>query len=160
MVIVLTGVEGSGKTTVGKLLAASLGWRFEDADNYHSPQNIAKMQSGIPLTDEDRRPWLESLRQSITKWISSDDRVVLACSALKQSYRDMLAVGPEVKFVFLSGAYPLIEQRLAARAGHYAHADLLRSQFEALQEPHDAVVIDIAAPPEAITMEIRQRLHI
>ena len=120
MIILLMGVAGAGKTTVGKLLAGTLGWRFEDADSYHSAHNIAKMQAGIPLTDEDRKPWLDKLHEAIGLW--RNDNVVLACSALKKSYRDLLISGPDVKLVYLSGTYALILQRLVARHGHYAHA--------------------------------------
>lgn len=154
------GVAGSGKTTIGKLLAASLGWRFEDADSYHSPENIAKMQAGIPLTDVDRGPWLEALREAILGWIASRQNVVLACSALRQSYREMLLASSEVKLVFLRGPYALVEERLAVRHEHYAHGDLLPSQFETLQEPRHAVVVDISATPPDIVQQIRNRLQI
>jgi gluconokinase len=160
MVILLMGVAGSGKTTVGRLLAGVLGWHFEDADDYHSPQNIAKMQAGIPLSDEDRQPWLLALHEAIAGWSQAGDNVVLACSALKQAYRDLLITSSEVKLVYLRGSYSLIEDRLASRQGHYAHVDLLRSQLEAVEEPKDGVVIDVSAPPEAIAIEIRRRLQI
>ena len=116
------------------------------------------MQAGIPLTDEDRKPWLDKLHEAIGLW--RNDNVVLACSALKKSYRDLLISGPDVKLVYLSGTYALILQRLVARHGHYAHADLLGSQFGALEPPDGAVVIDVSAPPEAIVIEIRKRLNI
>lgn len=160
MIILLMGVAGAGKTTVGRLLAGALGWQFSDADEFHSSQNIAKMQAGIPLNDEDRRPWLLAIREAIDRWIAEGSDVVLGCSALKQSYRDMLIPGPAVKLVYLSGGYSLIEQRLAARHGHYAHVDLLRSQLEALEEPKDALTIDVRAPPEVIVLEIRKQLGV
>lgn len=160
MVIVLMGVAGSGKTTVGKLLAESLEWKFVDADSLHSPQNIAKMEAGIPLTDEDRLPWLLALQAAIRDWIAKDDNVVLACSALKQSYRKMLLVSPQAKLVFLHGPQSLIAARLAARVGHFAGSGLLQSQFQTLEEPKDALVVEVAAPPEAIVMQIRRELRL
>lgn len=160
MVVVLMGVAGSGKTTVGELLAGSLGWKFVDADSFHSPQNIAKMHAGVPLTDEDRLPWLSALQTAVRGWIARNENVVLACSALKQSYRNMLLVGPQVKLVFLHGPESLIAKRLAARAGHFAGPELLQSQFQTLEEPEDAVVVEIAAPPEAIVVKIRRELQL
>ncbi len=106
MIIVVMGVAGVGKTTVGTLLAAQLGWKFADADTYHSPENIKKMASGIPLTDADRAPWLRALRETIQSWIANRQNVILACSALKESYREYLSVDPTVRFVYLSGSYP------------------------------------------------------
>lgn len=160
MVIVLMGVAGAGKTTVGKLLADSLGWKFVDADSLHSSQNIAKMHAGIALTDEDRLPWLSALQSAVREWVAKDENVVLACSALKQSYRNMLLIGPQVKLVFLHGQESLIAARLAARAGHFAGPRLLRSQLQTLEEPKDAVVVEVAAPPEAIVMQIRRELRL
>ncbi len=160
MVILVMGVSGSGKTTVGQLLAGVLGWRFADADDYHPAANKVKMSAGIPLTDEDRQPWIESLRNAILGWISLNENAVLACSALKQEYRNKLAVASEVKVVFLRGAFGVIQQRLAHRPSHFMSPILLRSQFDTLEEPANAVVIDVAAPPEAIVLRIRKELQI
>lgn len=158
MIILVMGVAGAGKTTVGALLAEELGWRFADADSYHSPENIKKMAAGISLTDSDREPWLRVLGDAIKRWIANRENVVLACSALKESYRKFLLVGPEVKCVFLSGIFPLIEERLRQRSGHYAGPDLLESQFQTLEEPAEGIRVDVSAPPADIVREIRQKL--
>src|SRR4029077_13571152 len=113
------GVTGAGKTTVGNLLAQQLGWEFADADRFHSPANVERIRLGIPLDDADRAPWLSALRQAMERWVTEHRNVVLACSALKESYRDQLALGSEVKFVYLKGSYDLIYQRLRQRHGHF-----------------------------------------
>src|SRR6516164_1298681 len=133
--IIVFGVSRAGKTTVGKLLAQELGWQFLEADDFHSAANIVKMRSGRPLTDEDRWPWLDRLRKQIAQSLSSRENAVLACSALKRSYRDRLRVNDEVKFVFLSGDYALVQKQLRSRHGHFMRPDLLQSQFEDLEEP-------------------------
>src|SRR5258705_11888889 len=115
MIVVVMGVTGSGKTTVGNLLTQQLGWEFADADSFHSAENVEKMRLGIPLGDADRAPWLNSLRYAIEQWIAQGKNVVLACSALKNSYREHLFVSSEVKFVFLKGSYDLIYRRLVLR---------------------------------------------
>src|SRR5579864_8849638 len=120
MIIVVMGVTGSGKTTVGQLLAARLGYLFADADDFHSAANKDKMHKGIPLTDADRQPWLAAMHQQIAKWIASKQNAVLACSALKNDYRRQLWTGPEGQFVYLRGSYELIAQRLRQRKGHFA----------------------------------------
>jgi gluconokinase len=160
MIILIMGVAGAGKTTVGALLAEELGWKFADADSYHSPENIKKMAAGVPLTDADRESWLRILRDAITSWIANRENVVLACSALKESYRKFLLVGPEVKCVFLSGTFPLVEERLRKRTGHYAGPALLQSQFQTLEEPSEGTKVDVSAPPAEIVREIRQKLEI
>jgi gluconokinase len=156
MVILIMGVTGAGKTTVGRALAQSLHWRFEDADDYHSPANIAKMRAGIALTDEDRAPWLLSLKNAILGWLAATESVVLACSALKASYRDNLVVSPEVKLVYLQISIELAAVRLAARRGHYMNPSLLHSQFETLEEPHDALTVDASQSMEHIVASIRR----
>ncbi len=158
MIIVVMGVTGSGKTTIGSLLAARLAWHFADADDFHSAANKEKMHKGIPLTDADRLPWLAAMREQIAKWVALKQNVVLACSALKQSYRQLLWDGPEVKFVYLKGTYQLIAERLRARKGHFADEHILAGQFADLEEPGDALVVDISASPEEIVDEICRRL--
>jgi len=160
MIVVVMGVAGVGKTTVGTLLATQLGWKFADADSYHSPENIKKMAAGVPLTDADREPWLRVLRRNIQSWITNGENVVLACSALKESYREYLAVDAAVRFVYLSGSFPLIEERIRQRTGHYMHSDLLESQFESLEEPVGIPKIDVSAAPVDIVREIRRKLAI
>lgn len=158
MVLVIMGVVGSGKTTVGRLLAKQLGWEFADADDYHSSANIEKIRHGIALTDADRAPWLERLRAEIARWISTGENAVLACSALKRSYRDELRAGVEVEFVYLYGSVEVIEQRLRERHGHFADDKILASQFADLEEPETGLCVSIAQAPEQIVAEIRQKL--
>ena len=159
MIVVLMGVSGSGKTTVGKVLAGQLGWPFHDADDYHPDANKAKMREGIPLNDQDRDPWLRQLARMIDEACETDRDLVLACSALKRSYRDHLRTDRDcVRFVFLQGPLELIERRLNGRDGHFMDPDLLASQIEALEIPEQAVTADITPPPEAIAEEIRHKL--
>jgi gluconokinase len=160
MIVVVMGVTGSGKTTVGRLLGNKLGWDFADADDFHSAANKEKIKHGIPLTDADRAPWLAALHEQITLWISRQRSTVLACSALKQSYRRDLWTGPEVKFVYLKGSYELIYQRLLARKGHFADEHILASQFAALEEPADAIAVGVTPPPKQIVDEICHRLNL
>ena len=133
MVVLLMGVSGAGKTTVGRLLASEPGWAFADADDYHSAANVEKMRNGIPLTDADRAPWLESLRGVIVRWMASGKDGVLACSALKEEYRERLVVGPEVRVVYLKASRELLRQRLLGRKGHYMKESMLESQIETLK---------------------------
>ncbi|HEY6371992.1 MAG TPA: gluconokinase [Candidatus Sulfotelmatobacter sp.] len=158
MIVIVMGVVGAGKTTVGRLLAEPLGWEFADADDFHPPSNVEKIRHGISLNDGDRKPWLLSLRKAITQWIVEHRNIVLACSALKRSYRHELAVGPEVRFVYLKGSADLIAERLRLRQGHFAGDQILSSQFADLEEPEAAVTVEIASPPQQIVAEIRKRL--
>ncbi len=158
-VIILMGVEGSGKTTIGRMLAGALGCEFHDADDFHSPQAKSKMAAGLALTDDDRRPWLDAMRGVIVQHLHDGIRMVLACSALKVSYRERLMVDPAtVVFVYLRGDLALIRKRLRERSGHYAGVSLLASQFETLEEPRDAVSVDIADTPDRIVASIRAAL--
>ena len=152
------GTAGSGKTTVGQLLAAKLKWEFADADNFHPAANIEKMSHGIPLDDEDRLPWLHSLRDAELEWDEQGKNVVLACSALKRSYREILLINSDEKLVYLKGAPDLFRERLRARKGHYMHEQMLASQFADLEEPTDAITIDAALPPPQIVLEILEKL--
>jgi gluconokinase len=158
MTVIVMGVVGAGKTTVGRLLAEQSGWEFADADDFHPPSNVEKIRHGISLNDDDRKPWLDSLRKAITQWIDEQRNVVLACSALKRSYRQELDVGPEVRFVYLKGSADLIADRLRSRQGHFAGEQILASQFADLEEPNEAVTVQIAATPEQIVAEIRKKL--
>ncbi|AMV30122.1 Thermoresistant gluconokinase [Gemmata sp. SH-PL17] len=160
MIVVLMGVSGSGKSTIGKILAEQLEWTFVEADDYHPPANVEKMRRGQPLTDEDRRPWLRELRDRIDAACARGENVVLACSALKHAYQDYLERNePEcVQYVYLHGSEELIRQRLAARKGHFMNPTLLHSQFEALEPPADAIRVDIAPAPEVIAAEVKKKL--
>ena len=159
MIVIVMGTTGSGKTTIGSLLAKRLGWEFADGDDFHPAANVEKMKHGIPLTDADREPWLRALHDKIAEWNSEKRNVVLACSALKQSYRDELRASPDVKFVYLKGSYELFSQRVLARKGHFAKQDLLASQFATLEEPTDAITVDAASAPEQIVSELRRLLR-
>ncbi|HEX4425311.1 MAG TPA: gluconokinase [Terriglobales bacterium] len=158
MIVIVMGVTGSGKTTIGELMARQLGWEFVDADSFHSAANKEKIHQGIALTDADRAPWLQAMRDAIVDWIANGKNVALACSALKVAYRQELAVNADVKFVYLKGSYALIAKRLQSRHGHYASESILASQFATLEEPEDAVVVDIDQAPEEIVGEIREKL--
>jgi gluconokinase len=152
------GVTGSGKTTVGELLAAQMGWEFVDADQFHPAVNVQKMAQGIALTDADREPWLSALRDVILQWRAGGKNVVLACSALKRSYREKLGIGGEVRLVFLRGTYELIASRLRDRHGHFATETILADQFAKLEEPQDAIVVNIQPSAREIVAEIQNRL--
>jgi gluconokinase len=159
VVVLLMGVAGAGKTTVGTLLASKLGWEFADADDYHPAANVEKMRNGIPLSDEDRWPWLERLRAVIAQWIVEGKSGVLACSALKQVYRDRLVVEPEVRVVYLKADRERLKRRLLARHGHYMRESMLDSQFATLEEPSDVVVVDADAGVEEVVAEIQGKLE-
>ena len=160
MVVVLMGVSGSGKTTVGRVLAGQLGWPFVEGDDFHPPANVEKMRAGVPLTDEDRRPWLRALRARVEEACVRGEDAVMSCSALKHEYREYLEDHDPacVHYVYLRGSEDLFRRRLEAREGHFMNPDLLHSQFEALEAPEDAVQVDAAPAPEAIVAEIRSRL--
>jgi gluconokinase len=159
MVVILMGVAGSGKSTVGAGLANDLGCDFRDADDLHPPANRDKMHRGIPLTDDDRRPWLAAVRALIDRYLKSGADVVIACSALKEAYRAILLRGTDgIRLILLKGSFELIAQRLASRHGHFFDPALLRSQFDALEEPHDAIVVQIGGTPPEIVAAIRAQL--
>ena len=155
------GVTGCGKTTVGALLAEDCGWSFHDADDFHPAENVAKMKSGAPLDDADRWPWLERLNALLVDRERQGRNLVLACSALKQAYRDRLARGcAAARFVFLDGEPELMRARLAVRRGHYMNPKLLDSQFAILERPEDALRLDAAGSPAELVRNIRERLAI
>jgi gluconokinase len=154
------GVAGSGKTTIGRMLAAQLGWKFYDADDFHPPANVAKMKRGIPLDDADRLPWLEKLQALVRTSIEGGASAVLACSALKASYRAHLLLDERVKLAYLKGNFDLIQKRLVNRRGHFMSAAMLESQFAALEEPEQEFHFDIDATPDEIVRAIRLRLRV
>jgi gluconokinase len=162
MILVLMGVSGSGKTTVGKVLAEQLGWTFVDADDFHPAANVEKMRRGIPLDDDDRRPWLQALRQRMEEAFHRGENVVLACSALKHAYQEYLQhEEPErIRYVYLRGSEELIARRMAARKGHFMNPALLHSQFQTLEPPEHAIEVEIAPPPEEIAADIRRKLGV
>lgn len=163
MIVIVFGVSGAGKTTVGKLLAREIGWRFIEADDFHPVTNIERMHSGRPLTDEDRRPWVERLRQQIDQTLTTGPNAVLACSALKRAYRDRLRVSDEVKFVFLRGDYALIEKQLRNRRHHFMNPDLLQGQFDDLEEPQQGekmLTIELGQSPKQIVEIIETKLNL
>ena len=156
MILVLMGVSGSGKSTLGERLAERLGWTFLDADEYHPPENVAKMRAGTPLEDRDRWPWLDRLNSLLQR----EQNAVLACSALKASYRARLAAGlPDCRIIYLKGGIDLIRARLEKRQHRYMPASLLDSQFATLEPPVQAIEIDIAADPAACVEQILSRLR-
>ncbi|HVH59672.1 MAG TPA: gluconokinase [Candidatus Sulfotelmatobacter sp.] len=161
MIVLLMGPAGSGKTTVGILLAKQLSWEFADGDDFHSPANKQKMSRGVGLTDEDRVPWLQSIRDAMDQWLAERRSVVLACSALKRSYRERLGVdsdAKDIKLVYLKGSYDLLLERLRDRKGHYAREQLLASQLVDLEEPTDSITVEVSRSPEQIVVEIRKQL--
>lgn len=162
--IIVMGVSGSGKSTIGEALASRLGFASEDGDLYHSPANVAKMKSGIPLIDDDRWPWLHTLAALIDRYAAARRPVVIACSALKRAYRDILVHGRNnVRIVYLKGSRELIEGRAEHRTGHFMPPSLLASQFAALEEPaldEHAITVGIDAPPDTIVDTIIRHLHL
>jgi len=162
MVVIIFGVSGAGKTTIGQLLAEELGWQFYEADDFHSQANIDKMHQGTPLTDEDRWPWLENLGELIRRCVAAAENAVLACSVLKEAYRRRLRVNTDAKLVFLRGDYELIANQLRQRRGHFMNPALLQSQFADLEEPlptEDAVVIELGQSPRELVQEIKGKLR-
>jgi gluconokinase len=162
MIVLLMGVSGSGKSTVGRALAAELNWPFLDADTLHPQANVAKMASGIPLTDADRWPWFDRIVAEMRRYAAAGKNVVIACSALKQAYRDRLGSGGSLRVVYLKGDAETIAPRIAERRGHFMPPSLLASQFATLEEPDNAIVVDIkqpvAAQVAAITRALREQL--
>ena len=159
--VVIMGVAGSGKSTIGRLLADSLGWAYFEADDFHPPENIAKMSRGVPLTDADREPWLRAIRDRMDDCAGRRRPAVFTCSALKASYRRVLTAGlGDVVVVHLSADPALVEERLRARSGHFMKADMVRSQFAALEQPADALTIDARNPPAEIVASIRAKIGI
>jgi carbohydrate kinase (thermoresistant glucokinase family) len=154
-VLVLIGPMGCGKTTIGKLLSRKLGWPFYDGDDFHPPQNVEKMRQGIPLDDNDRMPWLKALRSEIKTWLNTGQRALLACSALKQQYRDILGIDQkQVISVYLKGSFDLLQERIGTRQHPYMNKQLLQSQIEALQAPEGGLTVDISHSPEKIARTI------
>jgi gluconokinase len=152
---IVMGVSGCGKSSVGKSLARSLGWDFYDADDFHPPANVTKMANGIPLNDSDRTPWLASLHELISSSLKADHPGVLACSALKERYRQQLLNGnDDVQIVYLKGSYDLIWSRMETRTDHYMKPHMLKSQFETLEEPTNALTIDISMSLDDIVRKV------
>jgi gluconokinase len=160
LVILLMGVAGSGKTTIGLQLAQELGWSFRDADDFHPPENVAKMSAGMPLDDHDRAPWLAAIRSHIGSCLARGESAIVTCSALKERYRAIVAGDPRVQLVHLTGDFDLILERMNKRQGHFMKPEMLRSQFAALEPPSGAVPIDIDRPPAEIVAAIRQKLSL
>jgi gluconokinase len=156
------GVSGSGKTTIGEMLAARISWRYEDADTFHPPSNVAKMSAGQPLTDEDRWPWLNAIAAEIDRVCAAGERIVIGCSALRRVYRDVLVHGrDDIRLVYLKGTQALIADRLAQRKGHFMPPALLTSQFTTLEPPTDderAVIVSIDGSVEAIVEDVVRQL--
>jgi gluconokinase len=155
------GVAGSGKTTIGKKLAEQLNWSFRDADDFHPASNIAKMSVGTPLDDADRAPWLAAIRGHIDQCAARGVSAVVTCSALKEKYRAvLLRDAPDVRLVHLAGSFDLINERMIARQDHFMKPEMLRSQFEVLEMPTGAIVVDVAKSPNAVADEIREKLDL
>jgi gluconokinase len=162
--LVVMGVSGSGKSTIADYVAKRLGWRYEDGDRFHPPDNVAKMSAGHPLTDEDRWPWLRAIADEIDRLAASGEHAVIACSALKRAYREILVHGrDDVRIVFLDGTLDLIAERLAARKGHFMPPGLLASQFRTLEPPGAGewpIIVSIDAPVENIVDDIVGQLNL
>ena len=162
MIVVLMGVSGAGKTTIGALLAERTGWKFEDADDYHSEENRKKMAAGIPLTDADRKPWLNALHERMVQYRQKGEDVIFACSALKEEYREVLASGfaaGEVRFVYLHAPVAILRERVQARHHPYMNPALLDSQLATLEVPSDAWSVSVTGTPAEAVEEILARLR-
>ena len=161
MLIIITGVSGVGKTTIGKLLSENMGWTFYEGDAYHTDVNLAKMRNGTPLTDDDRWPWHDALRTKISEIVLHEKDAVLSCSALKESYRMRLGSGlKDIVFVYLRGDYQLVRNRISARVGHFMSADLLVSQYSDLEEPQNGIIVDAALEPMEIINYLKRALSL
>jgi gluconokinase len=160
MIILLMGTTGAGKTTVGKLLSAQLGWGFIDADDLHPQANIEKMKQGIALTDVDRFPWLKEIHAELVQRNGAGKNAVLACSALKQSYREQLSSGLDMRVVYLRGSYEQMRHHIEGRHGHFAGEAILAGQFADLEEPQDALELEVSGTPQAIAGEAMRRLNL
>ena len=158
--IIVMGVSGCGKSSVGKLLAEKLGWDFYDADDFHPSINVKKMADGIPLDDSDRAPWLALLHELISSSLKQNQPGVLACSALKERYRQQLMEGNEnIQLVYLKGSYELIWSRMSTRREHYMQPEMLQSQFDALEEPVNALTMDISGPVDDISSKVLEQVN-
>jgi len=162
--LIVMGVSGSGKTTIGERLAARIGWRYEDADAFHPAANVAKMSAGQPLTDEDRWPWLRAIADEIDRASEAGERVVIGCSALRRVYRDVLVHGRhDIRIIYLQGTQGLIADRLGERKGHFMPPGLLTSQFKTLEPPtpdEHALTVSIDAPVETVVNDILGKLEL
>ena len=161
MIVLVMGVSGSGKTTIGEALALELGWKYLDADDYHPVANVVKMRAGVPLEDADRWPWLEKINEELVKFQARGKSVVVGCSALKEAYRERLARGlRDFKVVYLRGDFPLIQSRIEARKHRFMPAKLLQSQFDTLEPPKDAIEVDVAGELSESVAAILERLSV
>ncbi len=159
MIFIVMGVSGSGKTTVAKAVSNKFGWKYYEGDEYHPAENVEKMKNWIPLNDEDRLPWLLSLRKVIEEAISKRENIVISCSALKEAYRKILKVSEEVKFIYLKGSYDLIRKRMEERIPHFFKPEMLKSQFDVLKEPQQAIEIDISKSSESIIGDLIDKIN-
>ena len=160
MIVLVMGTTGAGKTTVGKLLAEKLNWIFLDADDFHPPANVAKMKQGIPLDDADRVPWLAATHDRLASETAAGKNCVLACSALKHSYRETIRAGLDVRTVYLKGTYEEMRAHILARHGHFAGEGILAGQFRDLEEPTDAIIEPVTLHPEEIVKQVREKLKL
>ena len=159
MIFIVMGVSGSGKTTVAKAVSNKFGWKYYEGDEYHPAENVEKMKNWIPLNDEDRLPWLLSLRKVVEEAISKRENIVISCSALKEAYRKILKVSEEVKFIYLKGSYDLIRKRMEERIPHFFKPEMLKSQFDVLKEPQQAIEIDISKSSESIIGDLIDKIN-